>query len=292
LPKLITNSIGMKLVLIRAGEFLMGSTAGEIDQYTAESGEFKLDPQDKRHEDLKRSYNPGAIRHEAPQHRVRITKPFYLGIYEVTQAEYQAVTKANPSYKYFPKNRAGKDTSRHPVDFVPWDDAVKFCRTLSEVPAEKDAGRVYRLPTEAEWEYACRAGSKGAYYFGDDKSKLGDYAWFAENAEIQTHPVGEKAPNAWGLYDMLGNATEWCADAWIVDYYSQSPRDDPVSPVENKFRHRRGGSFCHPSQMCRCAWRLIYSGCAYDSGFRVVCTTSEIAQLRRATSRSSPRGKE
>jgi formylglycine-generating enzyme required for sulfatase activity len=220
---------------------------------------------------------------------VRITRPFYLGIYEVTQAEYEAVTKKNPSY--FSKNRIGKDTSRYPVEFVTWDAAVDFCRKLSDLPGEKEAGRVYRLPTEAEWEYACRAGSKGAYYFGDDKTKLGDYAWFAENAAIQTHPVGQKAPNAWGLYDMPGNATEWCADAWIVDFYAQSPVDDPKSPVENEFRHRRGGSFWHPLQMCRCAYRLMYTGYGYDSGLRVVCTTREIDQLRRPSPRPPSRGR-
>ena len=177
-----TNSIGMKLVLIPAGEFLMGSPEGE--GYLVEH----------------------------PQHRVRITKAFYLGTCEVTQEQYERVMGSNPSC--FCKNGSGKDqvsgqdTGSFPVEMVSWEDAVEFCRRLSELPGEKSAGRVYRLPTEAEWEYACRAGSSGRYGFGDQERGLGEHGWFSDNSHGKTHPVGQKKPNAWGLYDVHGNVWE------------------------------------------------------------------------------------
>ena len=171
-----TNSIGMKLRLIPAGEFMMGSPGTESGREDDET-----------------------------QHRVSITKPFYLGVTEVTQEQYQKVMGTNPSYFKGPQN---------PVETVSWADAVEFCRKLSAMPAEKTAGHVYRLPTEAEWEYACRAGTTTAYSFGDDASRLGDYGWFGGNSDSKTHQVGEKKPNAWGLYDMHGGVYEWCQDRY------------------------------------------------------------------------------
>ena len=140
-------------------------------------------------------------------HEVTLTQPFKIGVHEVTQAQYEQVMGVNPSHFKGANN---------PVETVSWEDAVEFCRRLSELPAEKAAGHVYRLPTEAEWEYACRAGTTTKYSFGDDESDLGDHAWFLENflenSGTNTHPVGRKGPNAWSLYGMHGNVLEWCQD--------------------------------------------------------------------------------
>ena len=216
-PAEITNSIGMNLALIPPGEFDMGSTPEEAAWVVERFKE-----------------NDNNRVQETPRHRVKITKPFYLGMYHVTQAEYEKVMGMNPSRftekqvdasTFKPplsegdaKNRldarekvAGKDTSRYPVEFVTWDECVEFCRKLSAIPAERAAGRVYRLPTEAKWEYACRAGTTTQWYCGDDESRTADAAWSCHNAGGMTHPVGEKNPNAWGLYDMHGNAYQWCA---------------------------------------------------------------------------------
>jgi formylglycine-generating enzyme required for sulfatase activity len=173
------------------------------------------------------------VRTESPRHRVRVTKSLYLAIYQATQAEYEKLMGVNPSEftehqmavsTFKPplaewdvkwrldsrKQVVGKDTSRHPVETVSWDDATEFCRRLSALPVERDAGRVYRLPSEAEWEYACRAGTTTRWCFGDDEARLADVAWFNKNSGGMTHPVGQKRANAWGLYDMYGNA--WQAD--------------------------------------------------------------------------------
>lgn len=206
-PTEITNSIGMKMVLIPAGEFLMGSP--DSDRYGHDQ--------------------------EKPQHVVRITRPFYWGLFPVTQEQYERVTGGNPS-------RFTGDPSR-PVEQVSWEDASEFCRRLSALPEEEAAGHVYRLPTEAEWEYACRAGSTTRYYFGDSEESIGDYAWWSENSERTTHPVGQKKPNAWGLHDLYGNVWEWCADWYGEDYYSQSPPSDPNGPSSGDMRVLRGGAF-------------------------------------------------
>jgi formylglycine-generating enzyme required for sulfatase activity len=197
-------------------------------------------------------------------HQVTLTKPFYLGIYEVTQEEYQRVMGSNPSHF---------KGARNPVAQVSWDDAVEFCRKLSAMPEEKKAGRAYRLPTEAEWEYACRAGSTTEYCFGDNESQLGEYAWFDKNAGSKTHPVGEKKPNAWGLYDMHGNVWEWCSD-----WYSEYPKgavSDPVGPREGSDRVFRGGSWRYGAAFCRSAFRYWYSPSYryHDDGFRVALSS-------------------
>jgi len=145
-------------------------------------------------------------------HDVTLAKPFKMGVHEVTQAQYEQVMGHNPS--------ASKGAD-NPVEKVSWEDAVEFCHKLSEFPAEKAAGNVYRLPTEADWEFACRIGTTTKYSFGDDESELGSYAWFADNSSGKTHPVGDKLPNAWGLYDMYGNVWEWCSHSY-VDYPSGS----------------------------------------------------------------------
>jgi len=219
----VTNSIGMKLQLIPAGEFMMGSPGTESDRSDNET-----------------------------QHRVSITKPFYLGVTEVTQEQYQKVMGTNPSQFKGPQN---------PVEQVSWADAVEFCGKLSAMPAEKTAGHVYRLPTEAEWEYACRSGTTTAYSFGDDASRLGDYGWFEGNSELSTHPVGEKKPNAWGLYDMHGNVWEWCQDRY-GDYPSGSATD-PTGATSGSLRVFRGGSWFFNAWICRSADR-----CRFAPGFR------------------------
>ena len=219
----VTNSIGMKLRLIPAGEFMMGSPETESDRLDTET-----------------------------QHRVSITKPFYLGVTEVTQEQYEKVMGTNPSNFYFlgPQN---------PVENVSWTDAVEFCRKLSAMPAEKTAGHLYRLPTEAEWEYACRAGTTTAYGFGDDlsplerRSRVGDYGWFEDNSDSTTHPVGEKKPNAWGLYDMHGNVYEWCQDRY-GDYPSGSATD-PTGATSGSYRVFRGGGWYDYAGYCRSASR-------------------------------------
>jgi formylglycine-generating enzyme required for sulfatase activity len=205
----------MKLVLIPAGEFLMGSPDSDKD----------------------------ASDDEKPQHRVRITRPFYLGLHEVTQGQYCAVTGTRPS------RFGGSDDL--PVDSVTWDEAIKFCNDLSEREGLKPyyqldggvlvGGEGYRLPTEAEWEYACRAGSTTRFTFGDDASRLGELGWFLVNSDIKTYPVGQKRPNAWGLYDMHGNVWEWCWDGYQADYYKKSPGADPVGPSQAASRVIRGG---------------------------------------------------
>jgi serine/threonine protein kinase/formylglycine-generating enzyme required for sulfatase activity len=199
-PVEMTNSVGMKLVLIPPGEFMMGSPKELIEeQLKAYGGDHWY-----------KEHLPG----EGPQHRVRITKPFYLGTYLVTQAEYQRVMGANPSeFSATGKSKdkvAGQETKRFPVECVSWDDAVEFCRKLSEMPEEKAAGRTYLLPSEAQWEYACRAGSTGRYGFSVGRSaipreyeekSLSDYGWFGDNAGGMPHVVGLKLAKEWGLYD-------------------------------------------------------------------------------------------
>jgi formylglycine-generating enzyme required for sulfatase activity len=197
---------------------------------------------------------------EAP-HQVTLTRAFELGVYEVTQEQYKKVMGTTPSEFKGPQN---------PVEMVSWDDAVEFCRNLSAMPAEKKAGYIYRLPTEAEWEYACRAGTTTKYCFGDSDSALGDYAWYDENSGNTTHPVGGKKPNPWGLYDMHGNVWEWCQD-WYGDYPSGSVTD-PQGVKSGSPRVNRGGSWYDTALYARSAARDGYSPDLrfYDLGFRVL----------------------
>ncbi len=241
--KSLENTVGMKLVLIPAGEFDMGS--GDDDK------EADTD--------------------EKPKHRVRITKPFYLGSTEVTQGQYRAVTGESPS------NFNGSDDL--PVEKVSWNDAIAFCNKLSEKEGlkpyyqfgagSKSGGGGYRLPTEAEWEYACRAGSTTQYSFGDDASSLGEYAWFDGNSGNKTHPVGQKRPNSFGLYDMHGNVWEWVWDGKTG--YTTARMDDPMGSVEAASRVSRGGSWDYDGRFCRSALRFGNDPSDRDSdvGFRV-----------------------
>jgi len=218
-----TNSLAMKLVLIPSGEFLMG-TAGSTDD-------------------------------ESPQHRVRITKPYYLGQTEVTQGQWESVMGSTP----WKRRRNVKEGSDYAASYVSWDDATEFCRKLSA-----REGKTYRLPTEAEWEYACRAGTTTVFHFGDYKyeSPLSDYAWWggvigegnARN-EPYAHAVGGKRANAWGLYDLHGNVWEWCGDWHGEKYYGESPLSDPSGPLTGSNRVFRGGSWGDSPKYFRSAVR-------------------------------------
>jgi len=238
LPKEITNSLQMKLVLIPAGKFKMGASPKEIEEFFGQPD-------------------------EGPQHDVHITRPFYMGIHEVTQRQFEKIMGRNPSI-FTEEQGGGPD---HPVNRVSRAEATEFRHRLSELPAEKEAGRLYRLPTEAEWEYACRAGTKTAFHCGDtltcvqancvtpapdrpNKSPLG-----------KTAKVGSYPPNGFGLYDMHGNVREWCQDLYDPDYYKASPSDDPKGPrfplgppVGERYIFR-GGCFYEEARFCRAAFR-------------------------------------
>jgi formylglycine-generating enzyme required for sulfatase activity len=273
-----TNSIGMKFALIKAGEFLMGSPDDDKDAYDDEK----------------------------PQHRVRITRPFYLGIHEVTRGQFRRFvdeagyqteaekdgqggwgwneqekkSEQNPRYTWL--NPGFEQTDEHPVVNVSWNDAVAFAEWLS-----RKEGKTYRLPTEAEWEYACRAGTTTLYFCGDDAEGLADVGnvadgtakakysnWTtitAQDGFVYTSPVGRYRPNAWGLYDMHGNVNEWCWDWFGSDFYKSSRVDDPAGPLQAAFRVLRGGSWSSFPRRCRSAPRIREpAGYRYnDLGFRL-----------------------
>jgi formylglycine-generating enzyme required for sulfatase activity/mono/diheme cytochrome c family protein len=250
----VINSVGMKFVRIPAGKFRMGS------------------PEDEK--------GRGA---DEQAHDVEITKSFHLGIYEVTQGEYEVVMGKNPSGfsaggRKKEMVKAFKDTRRFPVEQVSWDNAVDFCEKLSARPEEKAAGRKYRLPTEAEWEYACRGGADEQHYspFHFGPSLSSEQANFGDVLK-RTTTVGSYPPNAFGLYDMHGNVAEWCADSYDEDFYKAGPRKDPrrdERPGDTlKRRVLRGGSWSNDGERCRAAARLqsppgYAGGNAY--GFRVI----------------------
>ncbi len=235
----IVNSIGMLLVPIPAGEFQMGSPDSDSVAYD----------------------------NEKPQHLVKITKPFYLSVHEVTQQQYEKVMGVRPWQ--------GKDYVQEGPDYaathVSWNDAVEFCRKLSE-----QDGVEYRLPTEAQWEYACRAGTTTVYSFGDHASKLGQYAWYRKSAwdigQKYAHRVGQKLPNPWGLYDMYGNVFEWCQD-WEAPYGSEKVVSDPMGPAQGEGLVLRGGSF-YLAPFVRSAYRYYPYPVdrSYTFGFRVART--------------------
>lgn len=240
----IVNSIGMKLQFIEHGKFIMGVPRDEYG---------RLDDD------------------ELPQHEVTLSQSYYIGVHEVTQAQYEAVMAANPSHF-----RNSAVSNRLPVENVTWHQAQEFCKRLSARPEEKSNGRVYRLPTEAEWEMACRAGSTTAYSFGDDRRELSNYAWYSENSSEHTHPVGSKRPNKFGLYDMHGNVGEWCSN-WLGQYPNHSVVD-PVGPSSGKFKVSRGLSFNHWAVHNRSGNRSEHlpEVASWTVGFRVVLEASGV----------------
>jgi formylglycine-generating enzyme len=247
-PKTLTNSVGMAFVLVPDGKFQMGSPAAE----------------------------PGHRANEAPVHEVVIGKPFYLGVHLVTQSVYQKVTGKNPA-RFNAANGGGPE---HPVESVSWDDAVAFCRRLSDRPEERAAGRSYRLPTEAEWEYACRAGSSEPFAFGANfGAPQGNFDTGYPFGEAdpapgvgRTTPVTKYPASAWGLHDTHGNTWEWCSDWYGESYYSTLPLRDPPGPTTGKYRVLRGGGWKNQATACRAAYRNALAPHQKDSatGFRVV----------------------
>jgi formylglycine-generating enzyme required for sulfatase activity len=219
------NSIGMKFVLIPAGEFEMGSEEALTEQ---------------------------------PVHRVKIPNPFYLGTYPVTQREWKAVMGTDPAYF--------KGEAR-PVESVSWNDVQEFIKNLNA----REGTATYRLPTEAEWEYACRAGTATRYSFGESASNLNEYAWYSANSGSQTHPVGQKKPNHWGLHDMHGNVYEWVQDTWHSTY-TGAPRDGSAWEGSGAVRVIRDGGWCSDAGNCRSTYRFGYdqSYRNFNLGFRLL----------------------
>jgi formylglycine-generating enzyme required for sulfatase activity len=256
--KEITNSIKMKLIRISPGSFRMGSPRDEQDDILAKLPKSIVNQWTHY------------VRSER-QHDVEITRTFYLGVYEVTQGQYQKIMGNNPShFSAFGQGRnqvQGLDTTDFPVEKVSYNDAIKFCEKLSALPAEKKAGRVYRLPTEAEWEYACRAPAPPEeppspvvpYSFG--KSISSNQANFNGNTAFgggakgtnlqRTCKVGSYKPNRFGLYDMHGNVYEICSDWYDKDYFANSPKKDPKGPEKGLERVIKGGAWNYDGGSCR-----------------------------------------
>jgi formylglycine-generating enzyme required for sulfatase activity len=313
----ITNSIGIKLVKIPAGEFMMGNLE-PIDQLRKDYPLYndKIPPEESRFDEIK---------DESPAHRVHITKPFYMGACTVTLGQFRQFIDAthyatdaerndeisspagssprrsgaggygynketgkldeerNPKFNW--RDVGFPQTENHPVTNVSWNDAVKFCHWLSEKEQ-----KTYRLPTEAEWEYCCRAGTKTRFWSGDDPESLVKIAntYDKSTSRIQpewakfalkgndgfefTAPVGSFPPNAFGLYDMHGNVWQWTSDFYAKDYYANSPVDDPQGPATGGRHVRRGGGWATWSFYCRSSFRNFNTPQSryYNLGFRVV----------------------
>mgnify|MGYP001313612791 CR=1 FL=1 len=242
----INNSIGMEFVLINPGYYRMGFPVGNgtlVSQL--QTGDLQKD---------------FLSDNQTPVHKVTIRNAFYLGKYEVTQKQWREVMASNPSYFV-------DDDS--PVERVSWDDAQEFVKKLNE----KEKLDKYRLPSEAEWEYACRAGTQTRYFFGNDESKLDKYAWYKNNSGLETHPIGQKKPNPWGLYDMHGNTWEWVQDEWH-DNYSGAPSNGSAWVSGNgSIRVVRGGGLSDNVNNCCSSTRLNAKYDAYqckDVGFRLL----------------------
>ena len=222
------KGVQLKLVLIPAGKFMMGDPEG---------------------------------RKSGPRHEVTLTKPFYMGVTEVTQAQYEAVMGKNPGHT------KGAD---HPVEWVSWKSAVKFCEKLSE-----KTGKKFRLPTEAEWEYAARAGTDTQWYWGDKRELIGYYACYKGNSQglNRSDPVGKKNPNQWGLYDMLGNVWELVNDCDSGHYNAEDAVDPTGNKVDVGIKIARGGSMNYGSDKCNATYRLPqgFTITLFETGFRVVC---------------------
>ena len=278
----IVNSVGIVLVPIPPGEFQMGTPKPkEMDwndikrriEDAVESGKITREQAEAKYKELKeqnsRSEQRGKDKPGTSQHLVRITKPYYLSVCEVTQQQYEKVMGTRP-WRGKPLIEEGPS---YAASYVSWNNAAEFCRKLSE----KESA-AHRLPTEAEWEYACRSGTQTTWHFGDDGGQLADYAWYDANAykagEQYPHQAARKLPNAWALYDMHGNVWEWCQD-WYGPYdVKKKESADPKGPEEGRFRVWRGGSFATAMENTRAATRLDHDREEYRpeylAGFRVV----------------------
>jgi len=243
LPEEIKTKSGIEMVRVLDGWFIMGDKQGDVD--------------------------------EEP-HKVYIDS-FYIDKYLITQEEYEKVMRENPSRWKGKKN---------PVEQMRWSDAVKYCNARSRLENLQPCYNLetwecnfdangYRLPTEAEWEYACRAGTKTSYFFGDNPEKLKNYAWFKENSGGRPRPVGQKLPNPLGLYDMYGNVWEWCNDFYKVDYYKESPETNPKGPKRGDTKVLHGGSWNSTSEQCRSSYRYNE-----NPGYTDVCFGYDIYGFR------------
>ncbi|MEK6239384.1 MAG: formylglycine-generating enzyme family protein, partial [Planctomycetales bacterium] len=235
----LNDDVRIEFVLIPAGTFLMGSNKGGRD--------------------------------EGPVHRVVISKPFYMARHELTTSQWEAVMG---KHEFLTKLTQGDNLMKGPtkaMNVLSWDD----CRNVIKKLKERSPGHAFALPTEAQWEFACRAGSTTKFHFGDDESKMGEYAWFEGNmiwpnkpafqGKAFYHDVGRKKPNAFGLYDMHGGVWEWCADRYDADYYFDAPLVDPRGPESGGFRVLRGGSWFRYTKYCRSAYRkFFYPACDGD----------------------------
>jgi formylglycine-generating enzyme required for sulfatase activity len=246
-PVEFENSIGMKMVLIPPGEFVMGSTEEGIAE-VLKAQEMWTNGESWRNRILS----------EAPQHKVRITRPFYFAVCEATVGQFEAFvqatgyqTESETSEEFNWRNPAFEQTKDHPVADLSWDDAVVFCQWLSEME-----GATYGLPSEAQWEYACRAGSTTPWCCGKSNVDLEKYAWFEHRGGDRSKAVGQKLPNGFGILDMHGNVVEWCSDYYSPYYYASSPSDDPVGPSIGPSRVLRGGGWSQRAIHVRSTYRL------------------------------------
>jgi formylglycine-generating enzyme required for sulfatase activity len=248
-PKIFTNSIEMEFILIPAGSFMMGTDCQEDNPFTE-----------------KNEYAECDHKVEHPKHEIVISEPFYISKYEVTQLQWYLIMDKNPAN--FKTEKVGMDSRHHPVEMVSWDDVQEFIRKLNK----KEGTNAYRLPSEAEWEYAARAGTDTEYFFGNDPHRLKEYAWYVENSKAKTNQVGTLKPNSWGLYDMYGNVWEWCLDWYDGAYYSKSPSENPPGPNSGTNRVLRGGSWSSLARICRSAYRHAAAPDSHDDsfGFRLV----------------------
>jgi formylglycine-generating enzyme required for sulfatase activity/serine/threonine protein kinase len=266
-----TNRWGTKLVLIPPGEFLMGSSDEQIAAAAKLADEIEV-------EDARKRVVTDNQRTELPQHRVAITRPFWIGATEVKVGEFKKFATAanyktdaekapNERSQTYLQNAQGPVPDEFPTAFISWNDAVAYCQWLSQ--QEKTT---YRLPTEAEWEYACRAGTTTLFSFGDDAKDLATHGWFKGNSNAQLQIAGAKLPNPFGLYDVHGSLWEWCQDCYDPQWYEKSPLNDPVCPISNKARLIRGGNWMYTACECRSAARTRRGVDAtfYDHGFRIV----------------------
>lgn len=253
-PNAIKTESGIEMIPASGGWFVMGDKKGDVD--------------------------------EQP-HKVYID-PFYIDKYLVTQKEFERVMKSNPSRWKGEKN---------PVEQIRWSDAVKYCNVRSQSEGFNPCYNLktwecdfsadgYRLPTEAEWEYACKAGTETSYYYGDDPKKLRNYAWFKENSGGRPRPVGQKLPNPWGIYDMYGNVWEWCNDFYKVDYYQESPEKNPRGPKSGDTKVLRGGCWNSTAEQSRSSFRYNE-----NPGYSDVCFGYDIYGFRCVRNYKSTSGK-